>query len=117
MQAPGLDYARYQAIDLDTLMAQKRPKIGVDLHPALPPVAKNRIIALQVTGPAATQGYSYDHVDLGATTATLVQVFGQPNHFKPSKGKGTEPWTYNPWPLSCEMRDGRISSIRISEPN
>jgi hypothetical protein len=116
LQAAGLDYAGCHAMDVDTLMAQKRTKVGVDLHPALP-VAKNRIIALQVSGPAANRGYSYDHVDLGATTATLVQVFGQPNHFEPSKGKGTEPWTYNPWPFSCEVRDGRISSIRISEPN
>jgi hypothetical protein len=86
LQAAGLDYAGYHAMDLDTLMAQKRPKVGVDLHPALP-VAKNRIIALQVTGPAATQGYSYNHVDLGATTATLVQVFGSPIISSRAKGR------------------------------
>jgi hypothetical protein len=47
-------------------------------------VAKNRIVALQVTGPVAAKGYSFNHVDLGAGTDTLVEYFGQPNHLEPS---------------------------------
>ena len=79
-------------------------------------VAKNRIIALQLTGPAAAKGYTYNHIDLGVPADTLVQFFGQPTHFEPSEEKGTELWTYNPWPFSFEVRDGHVSSIRIHEP-
>ena len=32
----GFDYTRYQATDLDALMAQPRPRTGVDLYPARP---------------------------------------------------------------------------------
>jgi hypothetical protein len=46
----------------------------------------------------------------------LMQFFGQPNHIEPSGEKGTELWTYNPWPFSFEVRDGHVSSIRIREP-
>jgi murein DD-endopeptidase MepM/ murein hydrolase activator NlpD len=34
--ARGFDYARYQATDLDALIAQPRPARGVDIHRALP---------------------------------------------------------------------------------
>lgn len=80
-------------------------------------VSKNRLVALQVTGPAAAKGHSFNHVDLGATTDTLVQVFGQPNHLEPSSEKDTELWAYRPWPFSFQIRDGRVTSIRIAEPN
>jgi hypothetical protein len=36
LPAQAFDYARYQVTDLDQLMAQKRPKAGVDLYPARP---------------------------------------------------------------------------------
>jgi murein DD-endopeptidase MepM/ murein hydrolase activator NlpD len=34
--ASAFDYARYQATDLDALMAEPRPRAGVDLYPARP---------------------------------------------------------------------------------
>jgi hypothetical protein len=34
--ALGFNYTRYQAVDLDTLLAQRRPAKGVDIYPALP---------------------------------------------------------------------------------
>lgn len=80
-------------------------------------VSKNKIVALQVTGPAAAKGYDFNHVDLGATTDTLVQYFGQPNHLEPSSEKDTELWAYRPWPFSFEVRGGHVTSIRISESN
>jgi hypothetical protein len=72
----GFDYARYEAIDLDALMAQPRPLLGVDIRPARPVklkvtlvsyaegceatllrktmipagIAKDQVDALQVTG-------------------------------------------------------------------
>jgi hypothetical protein len=79
-------------------------------------VSKNRIVALQVTGPVAAKGYAFNHIDLGAATDTLVQYFGQPNHLEPSSEKGTELWAYRPWPFSFEIRDGHVTSIRIADP-
>jgi hypothetical protein len=34
--AAAFDYARYQAADLDELLARKRPSSGVDLYPGIP---------------------------------------------------------------------------------
>jgi hypothetical protein len=80
-------------------------------------VSNNRIVALQVTGPIAAKGYSFNHVDLGATTDTLMQVFGRPSHLEPSSEKDTDLWTYGPWPFSFEIKGDHVTSIRINEPN
>jgi hypothetical protein len=79
-------------------------------------ISKERIVALQVTGTSAAQGYSFNHVELGATTDTLGSYFGQPNHVEPSELKDTELWAYRPWPFTFEVNGGHVTSIRISEP-
>ena len=79
-------------------------------------VSKGRIVALQVTGTAATNGYDFNHVDLGMPVDTVIQVFGQPYRTGPSDEKDTELWTYGVWPFSFEVRGAHVTSIRISEP-
>jgi hypothetical protein len=79
-------------------------------------VAKERIVALQVTGFSAPREYSFNHIDLGATTDTLISYFGQPDHVEPSELKDTELWAYGVWPFSFEVNGGHVTSIRISEP-
>ena len=79
-------------------------------------VSNNKIVALQVTGPVAAKGYSFNHVDLGMTTAELQQYFGHPNHLEPSSEKDTDLLTYGPWPFSFEIKGGHVTSIRIAEP-
>jgi hypothetical protein len=80
-------------------------------------VLQDRIVALQVTGPAASKGFSFNHIDLGASTETLIQYFGRPNHLEPSGEKDTDVWAYAPWPFSFEVKDGHVTSIRIVDPS
>ncbi|MET4231366.1 hypothetical protein ABIA85_004647 [Bradyrhizobium sp. LA6.10] len=42
--------------------------------------------------------------------------FGGPFHVGPSGLEKTELWTYEPWPFSFEVRQDRVTSIRISDP-
>ena len=79
-------------------------------------IADDRIAALQVTGPTAAKDYSFNHIDLGVTTATLVERLGPPKRMQPSSEKDTELWSYSPWPFSFEVKDDRITSIRIADP-
>jgi hypothetical protein len=76
-------------------------------------MSKSRIVALQVSGPVAAKGFGFNHVDLGSSTDTLMQYFGQPKQVGPSGAKDTDLWTYRPWPFSFEVKDGRVTSIRI----
>lgn len=82
-------------------------------------VQQNSIVALQVTGPAPAPGkdFSFNHVDLGDSTDTLVKYFGAARHLSPSEIKDTDVWTYGPFPFSFEVKDGRVTSIRITAPD
>ena len=81
-------------------------------------VRQSRIAALQITGPAraTSREYSFNHIDLGASIDTLLKYFGPVTHVQPSTEKDTELWTYGPWPFSFEIKDGHVTSIRISDP-
>jgi hypothetical protein len=79
-------------------------------------VKANRVIALQISGPAPLAAYSFNQVNLGDSTSKLMAQFGGPFHVGPSGLEKTELWTYHPWPFSFEVREDRITSIRISDP-
>jgi hypothetical protein len=76
----------------------------------------NRVIALQISGPAPVAGYSFNQLNLGDSTEKLLARFGSPFHVGPSGLEKTELWNYRPWPFSFEVREDRVTSIRISDP-
>jgi hypothetical protein len=76
----------------------------------------NKIIALQVSGPATSKDFTFNHVKLGESTELLVKHFGPATRTGPSGEKDTELWSYPPWPFSFEVRNGLVSSVRISDP-
>jgi hypothetical protein len=79
-------------------------------------VSKNRIVALQVTGTAAAEGYDFNHIDLGIPADAVIQMFGKPYNTAPSEEKDTELWSYGVWPFSFEVRGAHVTSMRINEP-
>ncbi|MET4746741.1 hypothetical protein [Bradyrhizobium sp. RT11b] len=79
-------------------------------------VKANRTVALQISGEAPVAAYSFNRVNLGDSTDKLMAQFGGPFHVGPSGLEKTELWTYEPWPFSFEVRQDRVTSIRISDP-
>ncbi len=79
-------------------------------------VRNDRIATLQVTGPDPAKGYSFNHVNLGDSTATLTQYFGPAFRLSKSDLPETDVWHYGPWPFSFEVKAGRVTSIRIVDP-
>lgn len=77
-------------------------------------VLNERIVALQMTGPA--KAYGFNHVNLGDSTQTLTQYFGAPFRVAKSELPDTDEWKYPPWPFSFEVKGGRVMSIRIIDP-
>lgn len=88
-----------------------------DQLPYLAAVVKaNRVVALQVSGPAPIAAYSFNQINLGASIEKLKAQFGGPFRVGPSGLEKTDLWTYEPWPFSFEVREDRVTSIRISDP-
>jgi hypothetical protein len=59
---------------------------------------------------------AFNRVKLGDGTQVLVSIFGAAIQTKPSGEKDTDLWDYPPWPFSFEVKDGLVTSIRISDP-
>jgi len=79
-------------------------------------VLNDRIVALQISGQAPTKGFSFNRINLGDGTATLLQHFGSPMHIGPSGRKDTDLWDYKPWTFTFEIENDRVTSIRIADP-
>jgi hypothetical protein len=81
-------------------------------------VLQDRVVWLQTSGPApaASRDYSFNHIDLGADADTVLKYFGPDMGKRPSGIKDTDLWTYGPWPFSFEVKDGHVTSIRITDP-
>lgn len=79
-------------------------------------VRANRVDALQISGPAPVAAFSFNQINLGDGTEKLLAQLGSPFHVGPSGLEKTELWTYGPWPFSFEVRENRVTSIRISDP-
>jgi hypothetical protein len=79
-------------------------------------VNANRVVALQISGEAPTAAYSFNQINLGDGTEKLLVQFGSPFHVGPSGLEKTVLWTFGPWPFSFEVRNDRVTSIRISDP-
>lgn len=65
---------------------------------------------------APVAAYGFNQINLGDSTEKLSAQFGSPFHVGPSGLEKTDLWTYGPWPFSFEVRDERVTSIRISDP-
>ncbi len=80
-------------------------------------VRDGRIATLQVTGPAPPKKeYSFNHINLGDSTETLIRYFGAALQVTKSDLPETDVWHYGPWPFSFEVKGGRVTSIRIVDP-
>jgi hypothetical protein len=49
-------------------------------------------------------------------TETLLKYFGPALQLNTDKQKGLELWSYSPWTFSFEIKDNRVFSIRIADP-
>jgi hypothetical protein len=78
-------------------------------------VKENKIMALQVSGPATSKDLTFNHVKLGDSKQLLTGYFGAASRVKPSGEKDTNLWSYSPWPFSFEVEDGLVTSVRITD--
>jgi hypothetical protein len=77
---------------------------------------QDRLVAIQVTGRLPADKYGFNGIVLGATAEGLTKQFGKPMSVGPSSEPNTELWTYQPWTFSFELNGGRVTSIRVADP-
>jgi hypothetical protein len=80
-------------------------------------VLQGRAVAIQLTGKAAYHRLNFNGIALGTAAEKVLAMFGEPKATQPARHPGTEFWSYAPWTFSFEITDGRVTSIRVADPD
>ena len=79
-------------------------------------VWKDRLVAIQVTGRLPADEYVFNGITLGASAETVTNKLGEPMRVGPSSLPKTDVWSYQPWTFSLELSGGRVTSMRVADP-
>jgi len=79
-------------------------------------VREGKVSAIQVTGAATESPYTFSSLALGDTAERVEEILGKPGSISPVEEIEGTVWSYLPFPISLELKDGRVFSIRISWP-
>jgi hypothetical protein len=74
-----------------------------------------RAVALQASGETPTPASSFSQINLGDSTEKLRSQFGAVFNVEPSGLPDTDLWSYGVWPFTFEVKNDRVTSIRITE--
>jgi hypothetical protein len=77
---------------------------------------KDRLVAIQVTGRLPADKYVFNGITLGATAESVTKQLGKPMRVGPSSQPNTDVWSYQPWTFSFELSGGRVTSMRVADP-
>lgn len=77
---------------------------------------KDRLVAIQVTGRLPADKYVFNGITLGATAETVTRQLGKPMRVAARSLPNTDVWSYQPWTFSLELSGGRVTSIRVADP-
>jgi hypothetical protein len=77
---------------------------------------QDRLVAIQITGRLPADEYGFNGITLGTTADGVTKQLGKPMAVGPSSIPNTEVWSYQPWTFSLEMSGGRVTSIRVADP-
>lgn len=100
---------RVYTIDIDTPKGQPVPYwvIGFDKD--------RRVISIQMTGERGDRKLAFSSIRLGDPASRVTKILGEPFVTREVKDvEGAEFWGYMPFPISVEIKNKRVYSIRIS---
>lgn len=73
------------------------------------------VSSLQITGERGDKRVAFSSIRLGDPKSRVLDVLGEPFVTKDVKDVDAEFWGYPPFPVSFEIKNGRVYSIRISD--
>ncbi len=79
-------------------------------------VRDGSVIAIQITGRSEPQGNAFSSLRLGDRVDKVRRVLGAPAATKAVEDIGATLWSYEPFPISIEIKDERVYSMKIWQP-
>lgn len=75
-----------------------------------------RVVSIQMTGDRGDNKLAFSSIRLGDPASRVIKILGEPYATRAVKDiEGAEFWGYMPFPISIEIKNRRVYSIRISE--
>lgn len=74
-----------------------------------------RVVSIQLTGDKRVDEYTFSSLRLGDPDSRVRKVLGEPTETQPVPAIGAEMWSWRPYPISLEIKDGRVYSMRVSQ--
>lgn len=77
---------------------------------------KDQVKLLQLSGEKAPSAgdWAFSAVRLGDPDTAVLASLGEPFSRSPVADNGAELWSYSPWAFSFEIKNGKVTSIRLS---
>ena len=73
-----------------------------------------RVVSIQLTGDKRVDEYTFSSLRLGDPDSRVRRILGEPAETQPVSAIGAEMWSWRPFPISLEIKDGRVYSMRVS---
>jgi len=74
-----------------------------------------RVISIQISGDMRVEQYAFSSIRIGDPESKLLRLFGPAGFTQPVPQIGAVMWGYSPYPVTFELKNGRVFSMRVSE--
>lgn len=75
-----------------------------------------RVVSIQMTGERGDNRFAFSSIRLGDPAGRVIKILGKPYVTREVQDiEGAEFWGYTPFPISIEIKNNRVYSIRVSE--
>jgi hypothetical protein len=74
-----------------------------------------RVVSIQLTGDKRIDRYTFSSLRLGDPESRVHRILGEPTEKQEVSKVGAEMWSWRPYPVTLEIKDGRVYSMRVSQ--
>jgi hypothetical protein len=73
------------------------------------------VVSIQLTGDKRVDEYTFSSLRLGDPESRVRRILGAPAEKQTIPSIGAEMWSWRPFPVSLEIKGGRVYSMRVSQ--
>ncbi|MDH3230399.1 MAG: hypothetical protein OEN55_11460 [Alphaproteobacteria bacterium] len=74
-----------------------------------------RVVSIQLTGDKRVDEFAFSSLRLGDPESRVRRILGEPVERQAVPAIGAEMWSWRPYPVTLEIKDGRVYSMRVSQ--
>ena len=76
---------------------------------------EQRVVSIQITGEVRVEQYDFSSIRVGDPEVSVLNRMGVAGFNQPAPHINGQLWGYPPYPVTFEIKDGKVYSMRVSE--